>query len=75
MSGPAASPGTASDLTARRAPAQQRPGRTGVDHAVFRDTTLGDVVAADVLPFELSWCVCMVSVALRKSCPSLLTSI
>ena len=48
-----------SRLTARRAPAQQHAGRTGVDHAVFRDTTLGGAVAADVLPLELSRCMCV----------------
>ena len=40
-------------LTARRAPPQQHPGRIGVDHAVFGDTTLGGAIAADVLPLEL----------------------
>jgi hypothetical protein len=48
-----------SGLTARRAPVQQHPGRTGIDHAVFRDTTFGGAVAADVLPLELSRCVCV----------------
>jgi hypothetical protein len=48
-----------SGLTARRAPAQQHPCQTGIDHAVFRDTTFGGAVAADVLPLELSRCVCV----------------
>jgi hypothetical protein len=51
--------GAKSGLTARRAPAQQHPGRTGIDHAVFRDTTFGGAVAADVLPLELTRCVCI----------------
>jgi hypothetical protein len=51
--------GAKSGLTARRAPAQQHPGRTGIDHAVFRDATFGGAVAADVLPLELSRCVCV----------------
>ena len=48
-----------SGLTARRAPAQQHPGRIGVDHAVFGDTTFGSAVAADVLPLELTRRVCI----------------
>ena len=51
--------GGKSGLTARRAPAQQRLGRTGIDHAVFGDPTLGGAVTADVLPLELTWCVCI----------------
>jgi hypothetical protein len=46
--------GAKSGSTARRAPAQQDPGRTGIDHAVFGDTTLCGAVAADVLPLELT---------------------
>jgi hypothetical protein len=48
-----------SGLTARRAPAQQHPGRTDIDHAVFGEATFGGAVAADVLPLELTWCVCV----------------
>ena len=51
--------GAKSGLAAGRAPAQQHAGRPGIDHAVFRDTTLGGAVAADVLPLELTRCVCI----------------
>ena len=46
-------------LTPRRAPAQQHLGRIGIDHVIFRDTTLGSAVATDVLPLELTRCVCV----------------
>ena len=48
-----------SGLTARGSPAQQHLGRTGIDYAVFGDTTFGSTVAADVLPLELTRCVCV----------------
>ena len=46
-------------LVTRRAPAQQHLDGSGIDYPAFGDTTLRGAVAADVLPLELTRCVCI----------------